>query len=336
MTKRIIYIILFFCSITLYAQEQMDSLFYLNGNIEIVNISKNSSKNIECTYPNETMLSVIDKSSLWKIRFKSGRIEVCNDKSIALTPTETADSLFFRNGDIFAVNVVKSLGETIEYSFLNEDSINIVYKTQLAQIKYSNGRIENCSGFLNVKIIKDASQYQDVVVTYNVNDTRGLEKVAELSKASGWGGQLAAGLGYNKAIIRLQKEAAKMKCGLILIHGSPNMINTQFGSGTRVNASAYRIPSDYEKSIPKKNISELTDLISSGKINNMPKMQANQIAYQLCNEIMRDIKNKQFEIAGEKLSILEKWHLAQSDQNKNITYHINKLKDALSQNTKDR
>jgi hypothetical protein len=80
------------------------------------------------------------------------------------------------------------------------------------------------------------------VVSYNESDLKGLEKVGEISKASGWGGQFASGLGYNDAIKKCKKEAANMGCGLIYIVDSPNRQNTQYGAGVRVNATAYRLP----------------------------------------------------------------------------------------------
>lgn len=323
----------FFCCI-LSAQEVSDSLFYLNGNVETVNISKNLSESIECTYPNETILSVINKSELWKIKFKSGRVEICNKKEDILSPSRT-DTLFFRNGDAISVNVIRSGGDIIEYSFPGENSINSVYKTQLLKIRYSSGRIENCSELLKVKVITDVSQYEDVIITYNEDDTHGLEKVAELSKASGWGGKLAAGAGYNNAIKRLQKKAAQIGCGLVLIHGSPNMINAQHGSGVRVNASAYRIPKNTQKSLTqaslKKGLSKLSDMFLSGAINEKSDFESSQLAMKFCHEILDDIKKSEQEKANQKLIILENWHNEFNLNDKNISNYIRKIKDKLAE-----
>lgn len=333
--KLVISILCAFCCCILSAQEVSDSLFYLNGNVETVNISKNLSESIECTYPNETILSVINKSELWKIRFKSGRIEICNKKEGISSPDKT-DTLFFRNGDTFAVNVIRSGGDMIEYSFPGENSINSVYKTQLLKIGYSSGRIENCSELLKVKVITDVSQYEDVIITYNEDDTQGLEKVAELSKASGWGGKLAAGAGYNNAIKRLQKEAAKIGCGLVLIHGSPNMINAQHGSGVRVNASAYRIPmqntqENLTKENLKKGLSELSDMFLSGEINEKSYFKSSLLATKFCREILDDIKNSEQEKASQKLLILEWWNKEFNPDVEYISDYIRKIKSKLDE-----
>ena len=219
------------------SQERLDSLFYLNGKVEAVSIVKNSSNAIDCTYVGEDMISSIEKSKLNKIVFKSGRVEICNEvKELKY------DKLHFANGNVIEAKVTKLSDDSIEYVLPNEDMSNIVYKTLLHRIEFSNGRVEEYGNLLNIKVITSKDQWKEVVVTYSETDTRGLEKVKEISKASGWGGALASGAGYNDAIKLCQKEAAKLGCGLILINGSPNARNTHHGAGVRVNATAYRLP----------------------------------------------------------------------------------------------
>lgn len=286
-----------------YAQtnEGLDSLFYLNGNIELVNITKSTSYEIECTYPGETILSVISRSELWKIKFHSGRVMLCNEPRIVSSDIPKSDSLFYRNGEVAAVTIIRSNGETLEYSFLNEDVVNTIYKVQLAKIKYANGREEKCSDLIKVKVITDKSQWKDVLITYNVNDVNGLEKAGELSKASGWGGQLAAGKGYNNAIKRLQKEAASMGCGLVLIQGAINMVNTQFGAGTRVNASAYRIPTSEKQKQSQIQVTYDEKSAFAGKSS----FEQKQIAQKYCLEILGDINNGKIDSARSKFEKFE-------------------------------
>lgn len=225
-------------------QAVYDSLYYLTGDVIAVNIAKNSSDEVECTYPGESMLSVITKAKLWKIRFRSGRVEICNDLDAIAESNSMLDTLVFRNGEKYAVTVKESDGETVTYSFPGESSLNTMYKVQLSSVIYASGRTEDCSALLKIKEITNKSQWKEVVVTYNESDVRGLEKVKELSKASGWGGMLASGKGYDKAIKRLQKAAAKIKCGLVLIHGQTNRITSAMGAGSRATASAYRLPAN--------------------------------------------------------------------------------------------
>lgn len=53
----------------------LDSLFYKDGRIEAVNITKNNVNNIEFSFPNETLLNVVLKADLKLIKYKSGRVE---------------------------------------------------------------------------------------------------------------------------------------------------------------------------------------------------------------------------------------------------------------------
>lgn len=225
---------------SLIAQERADSLFYLDGKIETVLIIKNYTKTIDCNYIGENFISSIDKSLLHRIVFRSGRVEVCNEYTVS--NDAKYDKLHFSNGDIIDAKVMKVSDDSIDYVLPNEELLITTYKTLLYKIVFSSGRVEQFGGLLNIKRITSKDQWEDVVVTYNVADTRGLEKVAEISKASGWGGKLASGIGYNDAIKLCQKEAAKLQCGLILINGSPNSLNVHYGAGVRVNVTAYRLP----------------------------------------------------------------------------------------------
>ena len=120
--------------------------------------------------------------------------------SLLVNAQEQLDSVFFRNGNAHAVNVIRSNNESIEYMYPNETVIIETYKTQLLRVKYRSGRVEECSELLKIKRITNFSDWENVVVTYLADDTKGLEKVSEISYVSGWGGAWAAGMGYNKAI----------------------------------------------------------------------------------------------------------------------------------------
>ncbi|MBQ9137400.1 MAG: hypothetical protein IJX65_02045 [Alistipes sp.] len=238
MKKLFVIIVCLLCGVaTSLAQERLDSLFYLNGKIEVVSILKNSSQAIECNYIGEDLVSLIEKSELYKIVFRSGRVEVCNEvKKVEY------DQIYFANGSMIDAKVVKLSEESVDYVLPNENLPITTYKSLLNKIVFANGRIEKFGNLLQIKRITSEEQWEDVVVSYNESDTRGLERVAEISKASGWGGELASGVGYNKAIKLCQKEAAKLRCGLILINATPNAQNVRYGAGVRVNVTAYRLP----------------------------------------------------------------------------------------------
>ena len=95
MKKIVLLSVLLLQGVLSMAQEQLDSLYYRTGKVEVVNITKNLTDIIECNYPGEDMVSVIEKSHLDKIVFKSGRIEYCktdNSSPKEVKSTTTKDN----------------------------------------------------------------------------------------------------------------------------------------------------------------------------------------------------------------------------------------------------
>lgn len=73
-----------------FAQERLDTLVFVDGRKEAVNIKVNYREKIEYCFPGEDMLNVYDKSDLSKIIFKSGRVEVVSKVAVGDKP-EVAD-----------------------------------------------------------------------------------------------------------------------------------------------------------------------------------------------------------------------------------------------------
>lgn len=290
------------CSFSLSAQEPLDSVFFLKGNIDVVKILKNSSESIDCNYPNEDMITTISKSEIAKIRFRSGRVEICNESS-----KEGADEIHFANGEILQAKVIRLSDDSVDYLMPGEDLTRNTYTSLLKKIVFSSGRVETFSNTLNIKVITNESQWRDVVVTYNAADVRGLEQVGVISKASGWGGQLASGHGYNKSIELLQKEAAKMRCGLVYINDAPNRENTRYGAGTRVNATAYRIRETTDTEVNIEDLSELARSFADGSMDELSDSKILKAARDLASEIISDIDNNEIPVARKKYEILDKW-----------------------------
>lgn len=299
-------ILVFLCAINLPAQERVDSIFFLNGKVDVVKIIKNSSEDIDCNYPNEDMITTISKSKIAKIVFRSGRTEICNEPS-----EESFDQLFFANGDIVEAKVLRLTDESVDYLLPGEDLTRNTLITLLSKIEFANGRTEEFERILPVKVITNESQWRDVVVCYNPEDTKGLEKVREISQVSGWGGSLASGLGYNNAITLLQKEAARMKCGLILIVDTPNRNNTAYGAGVRVNATAYRLRTSDSSENSVEDLSDLSELammFADGSVNELSSFKSIRKAYDLSEEILKDIRNGNPDMAKKKYKVLQDWY----------------------------
>ena len=178
----------------------------------------------------------------------------------------------------------------------------------IKKIVFANGRTEEFGNTLNIKVITGESQWRDVVITYNAADVRGLEKVGEVSKASGWGGMLASGHGYNKAIELLQKEAARMRCGVILIVDAPNRNNTAYGAGARVNASAYRIRMSSSSTEDYSELTGIAQQFADGTINERPSSTQTKLAIDLSREVLKDYNDGRMDLARKKYDVLMKWY----------------------------
>lgn len=79
MKKEIILCAVLAVGCTISAQEEvvLDSVFYNNGKIEAVNVTKNLSDKIEFSYPGETLINEVYKNQLVMIKYRSGRVEKC-------------------------------------------------------------------------------------------------------------------------------------------------------------------------------------------------------------------------------------------------------------------
>ncbi len=62
-------------SATVFAQNAVDSLFFRDGRVEGVIVSRSTSDMIQFSYPNETLQNEMWKSELLRIKYASGRIE---------------------------------------------------------------------------------------------------------------------------------------------------------------------------------------------------------------------------------------------------------------------
>ena len=63
------------CTICAQEMDKLDSVFYNNGKVEAVNVTKNLSDKIEFSYPGETLINEVYKNQLLCIKYKSGRVE---------------------------------------------------------------------------------------------------------------------------------------------------------------------------------------------------------------------------------------------------------------------
>ena len=150
------------------------------------------------------------------------------------------DKIIKRSGDTLRVQITKSTPELIEFNYTNETLVNIEYKNAIVKIIYSNGREENCSQKNQLQKINGPEDWKKVVITYTESDIKGLTKVKQITKTSGWGGSMATGLGYNDALKMIKKEAAKLGACIVWITDKPNEQTTEYGAGVKLTGIAYK------------------------------------------------------------------------------------------------
>ena len=231
-----------------FAQSRIDSLFYLNGEVEVVTILRNLSEAIECNYPGENLVSSIDKARLHKIVFKSGRVELCNP----LEANSKCDVIYFINGEKAECRIIRASDDEIEYKLPNDNMVISSSISRVSKIEYANGRVEHNQNAINFLRFYETHDWEDVVVTYNFADTKGMVRVKDLSDKAGSIGR--SEFAIDRAIQNLKKEAAELGCGLILINGSTNSTNQPYsgyiGSGAHITAIAYKLPVNFAGNTP--------------------------------------------------------------------------------------
>lgn len=104
----------------------------------------------------------------------------------------------------------------------------------------SSVRVEERTPKLKVPTISGKNDWQKVIITYDEKDVKGLTRVQYLKVSSGWGGSMAQNLGYNNCLKNLQKKAAKLRCGVVLVHGRSNSgVMAEFG-GVSLTGTCYK------------------------------------------------------------------------------------------------
>jgi len=150
------------------------------------------------------------------------------------------DKIIMRSGDTLRVQITKTTPDLVEFNYLNETLVNTEYKNSIVKIVYSSGRVEECSQKTQLQKINGPDDWEKVVITYTESDVKGLIKVKQITKTSGWGGTMATGLGYKSALKMIKKEAAKLGACIVWITDKPNEQTTEYGAGVKLTGIAYK------------------------------------------------------------------------------------------------
>lgn len=150
------------------------------------------------------------------------------------------DTVALKSGEKLFVKVVANKETSIMFTYPGEDLQNEKSKREISYIVYASGRREEIHYGLDLPVINGEDDWEKVIETYVEADVTGLTRVQELKAKSGWGGAAGSNLGYKNCIKSLKKQAAKLGCSVILIHGQPTGAAAARGGNVQVIATAYK------------------------------------------------------------------------------------------------
>ncbi len=150
------------------------------------------------------------------------------------------DTIALKTGEKLFVKVTANKESTVMFTYPGEDLQNEKSKREISYIVYASGRKEEIHYGLELPVINGEDDWEKVIETYVEADVAGLTRVKELKAKSGWGGAAGSNLGYKNCIKKLKKEAAKLGCSVILIHGQPTGSAAARGGNVQVIATAYK------------------------------------------------------------------------------------------------
>lgn len=125
-----------------------------------------------------------------------------------------SDTIFFHNGHQVAGTVVRVSEYTLTYKYLGEEVEQIAGKYAIDKIHHKSGRLEKVSKKIEINGEED---WQKVVIIDDKSEIAGLTRIAYITGNTAFINLHTAHTGDKKALIKLQKEAAKLKCAFILL-----------------------------------------------------------------------------------------------------------------------
>lgn len=150
------------------------------------------------------------------------------------------DKVILKTGDTLTVTVTKNTETSIEFTYPNETVINEKQKRDISCIIYASGRREEIKvKGLVIPEISGEDDWERVVVTSNREDVSGLSNVKSISVSAGNGGVFdSASKAHDKAIKKLKKKVAKLKCGVVLI--TSDNFGGQYNNISSITGEAYK------------------------------------------------------------------------------------------------
>lgn len=125
-----------------------------------------------------------------------------------------SDTLFFHNGQQVVGRIVRISEYTVTYKYLGEDVEQIAGKYAIDKIHHKSGRTEKVSKKIEINGEED---WQKVIIIDDKSQIATLTRIAYITGNTAFINLHTAHTGDKKALIKLQKKAAKLKCAFILL-----------------------------------------------------------------------------------------------------------------------
>lgn len=124
------------------------------------------------------------------------------------------DIIVKHTGENLNVKII-SVDEKITFTYPNENVTQTIAKSCVQEIKFSSGRVQQCSEKV---VVNGEEDWEKVIITTNPDDVNGLVRKGEVrsSSSNSWNFKSKEGVD-KKATMKIKKEAAALKGHIILL-----------------------------------------------------------------------------------------------------------------------
>jgi hypothetical protein len=164
---------------------------------------------------------------------------------------EYADTLYTIAGE-FGVNVKEISEDVVKYTYPDETLLYSISKNTVNKIKHKSGRIEIFQQLNPQRDIRGARDWAKVIISYNISDTKGLNRVTEVSATTQSNTRKSEAIKQNAfKVIKMQtamsganiiyinyQNTEKIKNSLESLHSLLNDL-TSINNSTSINGIAY-------------------------------------------------------------------------------------------------
>lgn len=148
--------------------------------------------------------------------------------SFAQSPNDT---IILYSNDTILAEIKKNGLESVEYVALGESMINEISKESIKEIIFSNGKRERCHA--NIKT------WENVIVTENPEDVKGLTDLGHVYGWSGWGAKKVE-KGKKQAMQDLKQHVIDAGGWIVLITDKRDLPDNTKWKGTNYDGRAYK------------------------------------------------------------------------------------------------